>query len=234
MNFDSFTELHDEFQLAHKDLVPSSLLIAATIQKQRSSIPLKALFDPGSDLTFIHERCIPHGATPAVSSITIGTTLAGTFTTSRVVTLDKILLPEFYHSFRIDSHPCYLINTNYPYDIIVGCDLLTNMRMGFDFDEMTLTAYGKTVNMKPKHFYQKPFAALLNMVKEYHGTDDEDKDSSTVSSYYNTPKEKTESHYEKVDVDAVIEQQKHLSMVQRAKLSNSLKRIWIDGSKLEY
>jgi hypothetical protein len=56
------------------------------------------LFDPGSDLTFIHEKCIPHGATPVVSSITIGTTLAGTFTTSRVGTLNKILLPEFHRS----------------------------------------------------------------------------------------------------------------------------------------
>jgi hypothetical protein len=63
--------------------------------------------------------------------------------------------------------------------------------MGFVFNEMILTAYGKTVNMKPKHFYQNPFAALLDMVKEYDGTDNEDEDSSIVSSYYNTPKEIT-------------------------------------------
>jgi hypothetical protein len=110
MNFDSFTELHDEYQLAHKDLVPSSILTAATIQKQCSSIPLM-LFDPGSDLTFIHEKCIPHGAIPVVSSITIGTMLAGTFSTSRVVNLDKILLTEFHCSCRI------VINTNCPYNI---------------------------------------------------------------------------------------------------------------------
>jgi hypothetical protein len=108
-NFDSFTELHNEFQLVQKDLVPSSLIIAVTIQKQRSSIPLKAFFDPGSDLTFVHERCIPKGATPVVSLTTTGTTLAGTFTTSRFVTLEKILLPEFHRSCRIDSHICYLI-----------------------------------------------------------------------------------------------------------------------------
>jgi hypothetical protein len=72
MNFDSFTELHNEYQLAHKDLVPSSLIIAETIQKQRSSIPLKALFDPGLDLMFIHERCIPHGAIPVILLTTTG------------------------------------------------------------------------------------------------------------------------------------------------------------------
>jgi hypothetical protein len=105
-NFDSFTELHNEFQLVQQDLVPSSLIIAATTQKLNLSIPLKALFDPGSDLTFIHESCIPKGATPVVSATTTGTTLAGTFTTSRFVKLEKILLPEFNRSCRIDSHTC--------------------------------------------------------------------------------------------------------------------------------
>jgi hypothetical protein len=92
-NFDYFAELHNEFQL-----VQSSLIIAATIQKQRSSIPLKASFYPGLDLTFIPERCIPKGATPVASSTTTGTTLAGTFTTSCFVTLEKKLLPEFHCS----------------------------------------------------------------------------------------------------------------------------------------
>jgi hypothetical protein len=108
-NFGSFSELHNEFQLVQKDLVPTSLIIAATIQKLHSSIPLKALFDPGSDLTFIHERCIPKGATPVVSSTTTGTTLAGTFTTSCFVKLEKILFPKFHRSCRIDSHTCYLL-----------------------------------------------------------------------------------------------------------------------------
>jgi hypothetical protein len=61
------------------------------------------------------------------------------------------------------------------------------MRMGFNFNEMTLTAYGKTVSMKPKHFYPNPFAALLDMVKEYKGIDNDNKDLSTI-----TPKEITE------------------------------------------
>jgi hypothetical protein len=111
------------------------------------------LFDPGSDLTFNHERCIPNGATPVeVSSTTTGTTLAGTFTTSRFVTLEKILLPEFHRSCRIDSHTYYLINSNCPYDVIIGRNLLLKMCMGFNFNEMTLTAYGKTVAMKPIFF----------------------------------------------------------------------------------
>jgi hypothetical protein len=165
MNFDSFTELHNVFQLVQKDIVPSSSIIAATIQKQQSSIPLKALFNPGLYFMFIHECCIPNGA-PLVSLTTTDTTLAGTFTTSCFVTSNKILLPDFHRSCRIDSHTCYIINSICPYGIFVGRDLLMKMRMGFDFNEMMLTAYGKTVAMKPKKFYKNPFAALLDMAQD--------------------------------------------------------------------
>ncbi len=44
------------FVVEENDLVPSSLIVAKTIQGQRSSQPFRALFDPGSDFTFIHER----------------------------------------------------------------------------------------------------------------------------------------------------------------------------------
>jgi hypothetical protein len=52
--------------------------------------------------------------------------------------------------------------------------------MGFNFNEMTLTAYGKTVEKKPKNFYQNPFAALLDMVKEYDNTEDMEEDMQSL------------------------------------------------------
>jgi hypothetical protein len=81
--------------------------------------------------------------------------------------------------------------------------------MGFDFNVMALLAFGTIVAMKPKHFYTDPFAALLDMVKAY-----EDLAEENLSSYYACPKQITESHYAKVDVDAVVKEQKHLSVEQ--------------------
>jgi hypothetical protein len=79
------------------------------------------------------------------------------------------------------------------------------MCMGFDFNEMMLTAYGKTVSMKPEHFYGNPFAALLDIVQDYDDSEElVEENFSSIASYYNTPKEITESHYEKVDVNTVI------------------------------
>jgi hypothetical protein len=86
--------------------------------------------------------------------------------------------------------------------------------MGFDFNEMMLTAYGTTVAMKPKHSYKNPLAALLELVQEYDDTEEsavEENDMSTIASYYNTPNEITESHYKKIDADAVVREQKQLT-----------------------
>jgi hypothetical protein len=72
--------------------------VAATIQGQKSSQPFKALFDPGSDNTFLHERCLPPGATPVVAATNTGQTIAGTFITTRLVKMEKMVLPEFHRS----------------------------------------------------------------------------------------------------------------------------------------
>jgi hypothetical protein len=121
---------------------------------------------------------------------------------------------------------CYLINSNCPYDVIVERDLLIKMRMGFDFNEMKLTAYGKTVAMKLKHFYENPFAALLDLVQDYDNTEESamEENMSVIATYYNTPKEITESHYERVDVDAVVKEQTHLSAEQWDKLSTTFRK----------
>jgi hypothetical protein len=76
---------HAILPLAQQELVPSSLVITATIQKHWSAILLKALFDPGSDNMFIHEWCLPPVASPLVSNKASGSTLAGTFLLSTLL-----------------------------------------------------------------------------------------------------------------------------------------------------
>jgi hypothetical protein len=78
-----------------------------------------------------------------------------------------LVLPELHCSCRINTHNSHAFNVTCPYDIIIGRDLLTKTCMGFDFQDMTLSTYGKTIAMKPKHFYTNPFAALLDTVQDY-------------------------------------------------------------------
>jgi hypothetical protein len=85
--------------------------------------------------------------------------------------------------------------------------------MTFDFHAMPLSAVGTTVPMKPKQFYQNLFAALHDILKDFENSEE---NYNTHS--YSTTKTITESHYEKVDVHAVIKEQKHLSVNQCFKL----------------
>jgi hypothetical protein len=106
---------------------------------------LKALFDPGSDLTFLHQRCLPAGATRLLSKTRGDTTLAGTFNTKRFVTMYNIILPEFH------GQNCLIFDTEWPYDIILGQYFLTKIGMDINFNGLMLTAFGNTVAIRFQH-----------------------------------------------------------------------------------
>jgi hypothetical protein len=93
--------------------------------------------------------------------------------------------------------------------------------MGFDFKAMTISAFGSTIEMKNKGFYQDPFASLVNIVRDYDNLDD---DEEISSSFHNATKTITESTYGKVDVEVVAKQQTHLSSQQQDRLLSILKK----------
>jgi hypothetical protein len=78
---------------------------------------------------------------------------------------------------------------------------------------MTISAFGNTISMKNKNFYENPFASLIKIVRNYDNFDDNEE---THSSFHNATKTILESTYKKADVKLVAEQQKHLSSEQQA------------------
>jgi CRISPR/Cas system-associated protein Cas10 (large subunit of type III CRISPR-Cas system) len=93
--------------------------------------------------------------------------------------------------------------------------------MGFDVKAMTIIAFGNTIPMKHKNFYQNPFASLIEIVQSYDNFDDNDKISSSFHTATKTIKEST---YEKADVKLVARQQKHLSLSQQDRLLTILQK----------
>jgi hypothetical protein len=67
------------------DFLPCSLTIITLIQRVSKSMPLRSLFDGGSDTTFIHDECLPPGATPKLIQGCSGQTLASLLHTNRMV-----------------------------------------------------------------------------------------------------------------------------------------------------
>ena len=81
---------------ANLDPVPSSLLVARTINGKPSLRLLKASFDSGGTKTLFNRRCPPEGATPhKLTTPAVRATAAGTFESTTGVRLEDCLLPEF-------------------------------------------------------------------------------------------------------------------------------------------
>lgn len=154
------------------DLLPCSIAIINYIQQFSTSIPLRALFDGGSDTTFIHKGCFPPGATPKLIQRRSGQTLAGLLYTNRTVELTKLVLPEFSRSSHANSQAAFFFKGQCNYDNIFGRDFLQKIGMSQDYDNGTMTAFNITTSMKPKSFYTNPFSALANILDDNDETYD--------------------------------------------------------------
>jgi hypothetical protein len=87
-------------------LRPIGLLVAKRIQNQKCDWPLKTLFDPGSDKTFINQSSRTSsrsGATgKTVKSIGVNT-INGVNKFNQKVILEELVLPEFSATRKIDQ-----------------------------------------------------------------------------------------------------------------------------------
>jgi hypothetical protein len=106
------------------DLLPCSLVIIKYIQWVSTSWPIRALFDGGSDTTFIHEGCLPPGATSRLIPGQSGQTLAGLLHANRFVELQELIIPEFSCSSCVDNQLAFVFQGQCDYDIIFGQDFL--------------------------------------------------------------------------------------------------------------
>jgi hypothetical protein len=105
-----------------KDLVPSTVLMARSINNHASEDALLALMDSGSNAVFINRSKLPAGCTPSLLPRRMtSTTAAGTFTVTARVNLEDVVLPEFSRSLRIDKLTALVFDApDCKYDVIVG------------------------------------------------------------------------------------------------------------------
>ena len=139
ISFDIFNNLElDEFDkivsnmpsnginLNALQLKPISLMIVDTIQGHKSRLPLKVLFDTGSDVTLINRKALPHGCLPKKESNIPINMVHGNSPLTQMVELQKFCLPEFSNSLHVMMPHSALVfdNPNSSHDIIMGLDLL--------------------------------------------------------------------------------------------------------------
>jgi len=90
---------------------PIGLMKVGLIQQHKSNMPLRVLFDSGSDVTLIHPKALPKGANAKRTSVHLRT-LAGSTKITREVTLKDISFPEFSLTRRLDKEVKAILSSN--------------------------------------------------------------------------------------------------------------------------
>lgn len=193
-----------------EDLVPTTMMIIRMIQKTPSGRLLKVLFYSGGTKTMINASALPKGCTPRLLEQPMRTnTVQGTMETSRFVTLDTLMLPEFDRSLKVEQHHAYVFNTPCKYDLILGRDFLGPTGINLDFLSHTMKWCNRTVSMKKPSFTN---AQIYNDSFEQFYWKEFDSFTSEI----------LQADYKSVDTGEVAHEQTHLTKDQQKDLTKLL------------
>ena len=88
----------------NKDFVPTTCVLAGSIQNHPGQRPLSVLFDPGSKQTHFNRSALPKGVVPLqLARPLFSTTAAGPLKTTQAVNLSSLSFPEFGRSLKIGT-----------------------------------------------------------------------------------------------------------------------------------
>jgi hypothetical protein len=129
---------------AKSDSLPCSLVIVKLIEEKFVLLSFRALFDSGSNTTFINDHYLPSGATAKVIPRKTGQTLVGPLKRTQV-----LILHELSCSCHVDHLSAYVFSGTCKHDVIFGRDLRL-ISLSQDFSTGIMSAFGITIEMKPK------------------------------------------------------------------------------------
>ena len=91
----------DSAPQAKAELLPLTFSVASKIQGRPFKKPLVVLLDSGSTTTWINKKSLLPGIQGYTVEKVTGSTLAGTFSSSKQVCLEDVSLPDFYSKQKL-------------------------------------------------------------------------------------------------------------------------------------
>jgi len=176
----------------------------------------------GSTMTMINNKSLPRNCKPCkITSSRQINTLAGTYTSSEVVVMRNLRLPEFNKSRNVDQQKALVFQSETcKYDVILGADFLTKTGIDVKYSTGTIEWFDNELPLRNPHLLEaKDFEAMAHMVEiqqeeEFFGMDWYDPTCYAV--------EILDAKYEKIDVDEVITHLTHLNSQQKEDLKQVL------------
>ena len=114
-------------------------MVVDTISSLKSKILLKVLLDSVSTTTMINRKCLPRKCQLCkISHSRNISTLAGSYTSSEIVVLRKLRLPELDKNRNINQQKALIFDGDFcKYDVILGAGFLS--KAGIDVKYSTGT-----------------------------------------------------------------------------------------------
>ena len=220
---DRETAVDKPLKTVSNNLTPVTIMVVDTISSVKSRILLKVLLHSGSTATMINRKCLPRNCKPCeITSSRQINTLAGTYTSTEVVIMRNLRLPEFDKNRNVDQQKALVFQSETcKYDVILGADFLTKTGIDVKYSTGTMEWFNSELPLcnphllKPKDFEAMACIVEIQQEEELFGMDWYDPTCYAI--------EILDAKYEKVEVDEVTNQLTHLNLQQKEDLKQVLK-----------
>ena len=201
---------------------PVTIALCDTIGTLKSRKLFRVLLDSGSNGCLIKRSALPTGIIPRELAQTKHfNTLAGKLSTSQMVTLRDVRLPEFDKNRRISQQRALIFdNDNCKYDIIFGTDFLSKTGIKFDYSSGEMSWFDNVIPMRPSYgLTSTDFDAMEDQY--FIQTEDEIFGEDWLDCFAT---EILDAKYDKTDVTEIVNDMNHLSPSQKKDLLGVLAR----------
>ena len=156
------------------NLTPATIMVVDTISSVKVRILLKVLLDSGSTISMTNKKCLPRNCKPCkIASIRQINTLAGTYTSTKVVIMGNLRFSEFDKSRNVDKQKALVFQSETcKYDVILGADFLTKTGIDVKYSTGTMEWYDNELPLRnPYLLDSKDFEAMAHIVKNQQEED---------------------------------------------------------------
>jgi hypothetical protein len=120
-----------------KQLTPVPIMVVDTISSVKLIILLKVLLDSGSTSTMINRKCLPRNC--QTCKISKSRRIAGSYTSSEMVVLHNLRLPELDKNHNVDQQKTLIFDADScRYDVILGADFLSKTEIDVRYSTGTI------------------------------------------------------------------------------------------------
>jgi hypothetical protein len=150
-----------------KQLTPVTIMVVDTISLVKSRILLKVLLDSGSTSTMIDRKCLPRNCqTCKISKSRKMETLAGFYTSSEMVVLHNLRLPELDKNRNVDQQKALIFDADFcRYDGILGADFLNKTGIDVKYSTGTIEWFGNEPLRDTRYLQSKDFLAMAETLE---------------------------------------------------------------------